>query len=180
MKDINEIDSFKRFLSIFVKDAKRIVVMGIGNYIRGDDAAGLKTIELLEKKLQKIKMLNDFIIVWNCETSPESFLGKLEKLSPSHVILIDAVQMNSRPGSIGFFEKNDLFDFITTSTHNISPKLLFTYIEEIVGAKVILIGIQPKNLNFGSNISSEIYTAANMISDVLVEVIKNAKIAKNY
>ncbi|MEM0211476.1 MAG: hydrogenase 3 maturation endopeptidase HyCI [Candidatus Methanomethylicia archaeon] len=180
MKDINEIDGLKRLLSIFVKDAKKIVIMGIGNYFRSDDAAGLKTIELLEKKLQKTKMLDDFVTILNCESSPESFLGKLENLSPSHVILIDAVQMNSCPGSIGLFGKNDIFDFITTSTHNISPKLLFTYIEEIVGAKVVIIGIQPKNLNFGRSISSEIYNAANIISDILVEVIKNAKITKNY
>lgn len=178
MDNINEIEDIKKLLSSFIKYARKIVVIGIGNYLRGDDAAGLKTVELLEKKLSNFTF-NDFVEILNCETSPESFLGKIESLSPSHVIVVDAVHMNLQPGSIGIFSKDDLLDFITTSTHSVSPKLLFTYIEDIIGAKTLLIGIQPKNLDFGQNLSSDIFHAANIISDILVEVIKNEKIAKN-
>ncbi|MCX8169309.1 MAG: hydrogenase maturation peptidase HycI [Candidatus Methanomethylicia archaeon] len=172
---ISDIECFKNLLYNFIADARKVVIMGVGNLLRGDDAIGIKIIEDLKEKFHSLLLLNKSVILLNCGFSPENFLGKLETISPSHIIIIDAVEMGSTPGSIGVFRKEDLIGFVTISTHNISPELLFTFLEDVIGAKVLLLGIQPKNLNFCEEISNEVCEAASIVIDVLLDVIKNVK-----
>ncbi|MEM2136453.1 MAG: hydrogenase maturation protease [Candidatus Methanomethylicia archaeon] len=149
--------------------------MGIGNDLRRDDSAGLRVVKILSGKLKK----DAFIRILECGEVPENFLGTIENFSPSHVIIIDAVDMKSIPGSIGFFKREDILDFTTISTHNISPQIMFTYLEDIIKAKVLLIGIQTMNIGFGENLSDEVDKSVKFIANVIIEVLSDEKIASD-
>ncbi|NHV11894.1 MAG: hydrogenase maturation peptidase HycI [Candidatus Verstraetearchaeota archaeon] len=173
MGNINKAEEIFTGIYKFLEGFRKVVIMGIGNELRGDDAAGLKVIELLSKRISGYNDAHDLnsVILLNCSVIPENFLGKVETISPSHVIIIDAVEMQKQPGTIGLFRKGDLLHSATISTHNISPEILFTYLEEIVGAKVLLIGIQPKILDFYEGLSQEVCNSVELITDIVWRVI---------
>lgn len=175
MSNINRFEEAKHILSNFLNNAKKVVIMGIGNDLRRDDSAGLKVVKILSGKLKKYA----FIHILECGEVPENFLGAIENFSPSHVIIIDAVDMMSTPGSIGFFKREDILDFTTISTHNISPQIMFTYLEDIIKAKVLLIGIQPMNIGFGENLSDEVDESVKFIANIIIEVLSDEKIASD-
>ncbi|MCS7368561.1 MAG: hydrogenase maturation peptidase HycI [archaeon GBS-70-058] len=173
MGNINKAEEIVAGINRFLEGFKKAVIMGIGNELRGDDAAGLKVIELLNEKIKKWDYADNFglIMLLNCGMVPENFLGKIEAFSPSHIIIIDAVEMSKPPGTIGIFRREDLLHSTTISTHNISPEILFAYFEEIVGAKVLLVGIQPKILDFYEGLSQEVYKSVELIANVIWRVI---------
>jgi hydrogenase 3 maturation protease len=173
MRNINKAEEIFTGINKFLEGFRKLVIMGIGNELRGDDAAGLKVIELLSKRISEYDDIHDLnsVILLNCGAIPENFLGKIETLSPSHVIIIDAVEMQKPPGTIGLFRRGDLLHSVTVSTHNISPEIIFTYLEEIVGAKVLLIGIQPKILDFYEGLSQEVCKSVELITDIVWRVI---------
>jgi len=153
-----------------LEDAERIVIMGIGNELRRDDAAGV----IVAKKLSSHKMPENIKII-ECGETPENFLSPIEKFKPTHVILIDAIEMGAQPGSIAILTKESVIDYPTISTHRPSPHILISYIEEIIGAKVIIIGIQPKNINFGEGLTQEVKNSV----EILVNILKDVLEAKN-
>src|SRR4030067_3786241 len=79
-------------LKKWFKDAKKVVIAGIGNPIRTDDFVGVKIVQDLQGKVPK----NVYLI--ECETVPESFMQEIVDLKPSHVLLIDAAMLGLKPG----------------------------------------------------------------------------------
>lgn len=64
--------------------------------MRGDDAVGT----VLAQKLAKIFTENEKITVFDGKTVPENFTGAIRKERPSHIILVDAVDMNKNQGKL--------------------------------------------------------------------------------
>lgn len=137
--------------------------MGIGNELRTDDALGPKIIEQLKKTIQKPN-----INLINAGTVPENFTGKIKKDKPTHIILIDAVIMNKEPGHIKLIKKEEIKN-TNTSTHSLSLKYLIKYIEQEKTYKILFIGIQPKNLELGTNLTPEIEKSTQKIERILIE-----------
>jgi len=63
-------------------------VLGIGNPLRGDDAVGLRIIQNLMGKVP------DDVLLLECEMVPENYLSKIEQFKPTHVLMVDAAQLN--------------------------------------------------------------------------------------
>jgi hydrogenase 3 maturation protease len=128
----------------FGKGERRVVLVGVGNPMRADDGVGPKIIELLEERPL------DNVMLLNTETVPEAFTGKVEKHKPTHVMLIDAANFR---------------------THSLPLNIFISYIERSVGVPVILLGIQPKTIDFYKPMSPEIEEAAVSIADTLYQVL---------
>lgn len=161
----------KKQLTKLLEKAERIVVMGIGNKLRRDDAAGVIIAEKLSPliKSEKIKIIE-------AGETPENFLSSIEEFKPTHVIIVDTIEMKKPPGQISIQAKSNLINYPTISTHKPSPHILISYIEEIIGARVIIIGIQPKDINFGEKLTPEVKKSIDIIVNILKEVLeaKNA------
>lgn len=138
-------------LKLKLKTAKKIAILGIGSELRADDAAGVITVKALDKKLKQNK-LNKHCKVFNGETAPENLTGEIKKFKPSHLIIIDAIDCEGKPGDIAIidFEKTQGISF---STHRFPVKILADYIYQSVGCKTILIGIKPKTMEFNQPMS---------------------------
>lgn len=142
-----------------------MVVLAIGNELRGDDGLG----PLFANKLSQIAENSSDVIVIDGGTVPENFTGSLRKEKPTHVILIDAVEMNGAPGDIKFIEKEKISQF-NVSTHAMPISFLIKYLETTSSFEIILLGIQPKKMVLGEKITLEVENSVNNLINVFKKV----------
>ena len=146
---------------------ERVVVMGVGNPDRADDGAGLRVAELLAKALPGGVMPGGRrLTVLLTEDVPESFLGPAAAARPDTVLLVDAADMGTAPGSVALLEPGDL-TCGATFTHRTPLSLLATFLSRETGADVFLLAIQPRSLEWGDSMSSEVEAAARDLSRIL-------------
>jgi len=149
----------------FLKNAKKIVLIGIGNILRGDDAAG----SIIAQQIAS-KPLPKNVLVIDCGSAPENYLGKITKFNPSHILIVDAVITGNKPGDITIVDESQIADTFSFSTHKPSIRMLIKYLRGSIGeVKVLILGIQPKNLTLGEKISKEVENAIFTISSILVK-----------
>lgn len=135
----------------FLKEHKKIVILGIGNEIKGDDALG----SIISQKTSKLFDKNENIVVFDGGTVPENYTGLIRKENPTHIILVDAVDMKKEPGHIRVVEKEEIANY-NISTHAMPISFLIKYLETTVNAQIILVGVQPKNMELAEGISKEV------------------------
>ena len=140
-------------------------MLAIGNELRGDDGLG----PLFAKKFSKIAENSSDVIVIDGGTVPENFTGSLRKEKPTHVILIDAVEMNGAPGEIKFIEKEKISQF-NVSTHAMPISFLIKYLETTSSFEIILLGIQPKKMVLGEKITLEVENSVNNLINIFKKV----------
>ncbi|MHA1238647.1 MAG: hydrogenase maturation peptidase HycI [Candidatus Odinarchaeia archaeon] len=147
-----------------LKDATRVVIMGVGSEIRNDDAIGLRLIRSLKNEVPKE------VIAIECGPVPESFTGVVRSLKPSHVIIIDAAEMGKKPGSIEIINKHNIIG-ISFSTHQLPLSVLIEYLEDTIDAKIVLIGVQPLNVSLGEELSEVAEQAISTLKNTLINVL---------
>ena len=144
--------------------ATRVIIAGIGNPIRNDDFIGTKIIQQLHNKLSN----NVYLI--ECETVPENYLLEIEAFKPSHVLIIDAAMLKLTPGETLLVFPEQLDEFTIFTTHAL-PLLMFNnYLKHFTNSKTALLLIQPKNVELGETITTELKKTANQIASVLIEL----------
>ena len=144
---------------------EKTVVAGIGNPIRQDDYVGLKIVECLQGKVPvKVCLLE-------CETVPESYLLDIEQFKPTHVLLIDAASLGLKPGSASLLDAQKIVDFPAITTHVLPLKVFCEYIKQSTGAKIALLLIEPKSMEFGEGLSVEVAEAAEQLVTLLLSLL---------
>jgi hydrogenase 3 maturation protease len=133
----------------------RVVLLGVGNRIRGDDAAGPELIEILKKKPPDIEKP---IFLFDGGELPENYLIPIVNLKPNIVIIVDAVDFGGRPGAIKLFPIRQIPQG-SFSTHRLSLRFLGSYLEKETEAKIFVLGIQPKSVNLGEKLSLKVKKA---------------------
>jgi hydrogenase 3 maturation protease len=143
----------------------RVAVCGIGNRIRGDDGIGPEVIRALRPDVAEMDVL-----LLDCEYSPESLLGKLQEYSPDKVILIDAVDMKQKPGSIGIVDIHSIKKQ-TMSTHKLPLNMFIDYLQSRMKFKLLFIGVQPKHTGFNQEMSEEARKAVPLAKELVLQNI---------
>ncbi len=141
-------------LRIWLRDAISVVVAGVGNAIRSDDYIGVRIVEDLQGKVSEAVRLIE------CETVPESFVDEIVEISPSHVLLIDAAMLGLRPGTAHLYDAEEVTNVPSISTHTLPLRVFCEYVRELTGARIALVLIEPKNVNFGEGLTPEVDAAA--------------------
>jgi len=152
-------------LESFLRSARLVVVLGVGNELKGDDAAGV----LVARELAKAGAPK--IVALEAHTAPEAMVGKIEKLKPSHVLIVDAAEIGRKPGEWDLIEEADV-DGGFTSTHHIPLTTIARRLGEVCGCEVAFLGIQCGGREFGAKLSKG---AAKAVKDVVTAVSKCAK-----
>ena len=148
-----------------LKDAKKIAVLGIGSELRADDGAGL----LVAEELKKIKNLK--LKVFLGSTAPENFTGEIIKHKPTHIIIIDSVDTDQKPGFILLISPEEVGG-ISFSTHMLPIKMMVDYLLASLKCEIIIIGIQPKILTFGEIMSEEVKKSTRQVSDIIQQILQ--------
>lgn len=136
------------------------MILGIGNEMRGDDGLG----SVLAQELSKLKGKN--ITIFDGKTVPENFTGAIKRENPSHIIILDAVEMDELPGHVKLVFKEEIANY-SISTHALPLSILIKYLETTTSAQIMLIGIQPKEMDLIDKISPEIRKSLNKVLKLL-------------
>jgi len=154
-------------LEEFFKDAKKVLICGIGNDTRGDDAFGVYVVEKLKEMIS-----NQKVLFLNCGEMPESYTGKIIRENPSHVVFIDAVHFEGKPGEIVLADPEGTLGE-AFSTHKMPLKLLVRYLKQHTRAKFILIGAQPRQTGLFVEMSEELRESAERLVKILEKILEN-------
>jgi len=144
---------------------KKVVVAGVGNPIRTDDYVGLRLVEKLKGKLPET------VLLLEAETVPESSLLDIEEFQPSHVLLIDAAFLGLKPGEARLLEAEKIVDYSAITTHLIPLRLFCDYIKQATGARIALLLIEPKSMEFGEGLTAEVNVAAERLTQILFDLL---------
>ena len=134
----------------------KIVIVGIGNILKGDDGAGPQLCNILKDKIAAE--------IIDAGSTPENYIAKIIKRSPAKLLIIDAVDFVAAPGTVKIFDIKDLSKFLL-STHSLSPHLFIEAIRSEIDVEVIFIGIQPANLQLGQGLSKQVSDAIAVLAD---------------
>ncbi len=154
--------------------APRLAVLAIGSTLRGDDAAGILAGRALDKRLSKFKdspALRATVSVLFGETAPENLTGQIKDFQPTTLLIVDAVDFHADPGSIQLIDPDAVDPGAGLSTHSISIKLLTDYLRQSLTCAVLIVGIQPQSLEFGSSPSPQVRQAARDIAAAIAETL---------
>ena len=128
--------AFGRLLRQRLGTAWRIAIVGIGDDNSAVDRLGMDAAQQIEQHhLPGVR-------VFFAGTVPESMTGPLRAFHPDHILLVDAADMGSPPGTVAIIDPERI-PAGHFSTHALPLSAVIEFIERDTGANVTLIGIQP-------------------------------------
>lgn len=147
--------------------AKRVALIGVGSDLRGDDAAGIRVAEELEKKVKSAAFK-----VFIGATAPENLTGEIKKFKPTHLIIVDAVNASLKPGAVFLLNSKDVGEGVSFSTHKMPVRVMIDYLNKSSGCESVIIGIQPKSVEFGKPLSKSVLSAMREASKTIASVVR--------
>jgi hydrogenase 3 maturation protease len=142
---------------------KKVLILGIGNRLCGDDAVGSILAESLEQKLG--------VPVIDASDVPENYLGPIEASGADLVLVLDAADLGASPGDLSLIEMSQLKD-MGISTHTSNLVLLFQAIPETSKPEVLLVAIQPEQTGAGLGLSRSVELAMERLERLLLRLFK--------
>lgn len=136
-----------------------VVVVGIGNPLRGDDAVGSCVARRLALERSPASIID-------AQEVPESYLGRIVAACPDTVVLLDAVDIGGRPGDAAIIESDQIERYHPT-THRVPLGLVMQYLRCETGADTFVIGIQPSQVAFGRPMTREVEESVVLIAGLL-------------
>jgi hydrogenase 3 maturation protease len=141
----------------------RVAVVGVGNPLRGDDAAGC----LLAQRLRGSPGLQ----VIEAEEVPESYIGDIVAARPDTVAFVDATDLGASAGAIAVLDQRDVALFAPT-THRLPLSLVMDVVRCRTGANVFLIALQPSRTGFGMPVSHGVVAGVELLASLLSELLQ--------
>lgn len=138
----------------------KVVIVGIGNVLRGDDGFGPTLINRLKGNVNAVCI--------DAGSAPENHIGSIVKEKPDTILIVDCVHLSLMPGEYEFLKKSDILRCGFT-THDISPNMFIEYLEEETKADIYMLGIQPQSLSFGDDMSDILKKRLAEISELITE-----------
>lgn len=148
--------------------SQKLVIVGIGNILHGDDGIGVLIAEEIKKSTKNVTAIIG-------ATTPENVLSPVIRAKPNLVLIIDAADFGGLFGSIAVFDPSAVKDEVYFGSSHALPISMFASAikQELEGVSVLLVGIQARRGFLGSQISEEVHKAANW----LISFIQKADVA---
>ncbi len=152
----------------------RAVVLGIGNTILTDEAAGVRAVEMLEKTYA----VPDNVVVIDGGTSGMEMIEDLSNLD--FLIVIDVVKTGAAPGTVVKIAGDEIPVFFRRklSPHQIALPDVLASLEllDTMPKEIVVLGVEPISLELGMEMTS---TVAGQIP-VLVRMAAAELVARGY
>jgi hydrogenase 3 maturation protease len=145
----------------------RIAIAGIGNELRGDDAAGVLVARALSRGMLHYNGRVSVLII-DAGPSPENCTGTLRRFAPAFVLLVDAAQMGETPGTVRYFASPGTVG-LSATTHTLPLSVLAKYLTAELGCTVALLGIQPAADSLLAALTPPVKHSVNLIVQYLAE-----------
>ena len=159
----------------------KVAILGIGNELRGDDAAGVivarelsvtphlpaGAVEIASAQTAHLAMTP--ILIIEAGAAPEAFTGQLRRFAPDLVLMIDAAQLDQPPGTIRLIDCQDTIG-LSASTHTLPLNVIAQFLVTDLGCDVAVIGIQPYKDDFDRPLSPAVRHAVDEITHTLTSL----------
>lgn len=139
-----------------------VVIVGIGNPQRGDDAFG----SLLARALAGRVAAR----VIDAQDVPESYLFSIASGNPDTVLFADAVDLGQAPGTAALVPAADLADYLPT-THRVPFALLVEVLHAESDAQVLLLAVQPRHTIPDAPLSDEVTVTLDLLVGTIAELL---------
>lgn len=149
------------------KEPPRVVVIGVGNLLLRDEGIGIHTI----KALEEINLHQDVKII-DGGTAPDliAYTKARDKL-----IIIDAAKAGGKPGTIYRFQPQDLAtdreSVISVHELGVEQNLRLMALMGNKPSEIVIIGVEPKKMDWGTELSPELQPVIPEIIKVVLEEI---------
>lgn len=152
-------------------ESKRVAVVGVGNLVLKDEGIGVH----IAHALQELD-LPDGVAVIDGGTSPDV----LDYLEPADkLIIIDAAEGGDSPGTIYRFHPDDLTletgELISLHELGLMSSLKMMSLLGKAPQEIIIIGVQPKEIDWGMELSPELQEKVPEIVRIVLTEIDQAK-----
>jgi hydrogenase maturation protease len=143
----------------------KTLILGIGNTLLQDEGAGVHAIRHLAERLPK----HSGIELMDGGTLSFTLAGAIE--DADNLIVIDAAQLGSEPGATQIFEGDAMDVFVggnrKRSVHEVSliDLLMIARLAEQLPHKRVLIGIQPRDIDWGEQPSPPVAVGIQQACD---------------
>jgi hydrogenase 3 maturation protease len=87
------------------------------------------------------------------------------------VLLIDAAFLGLNPGEASLLEAEKIVDYSAITTHLLPLRIFCDYIKQATGAKIALLLIEPKSMEFGEGLTAEVHVAAERLTKILLGLL---------
>jgi hydrogenase 3 maturation protease len=152
-------------LSGALGNKEKIIIIGVGNALNGDDALG----PWISEELNKIKSDKDVAIL-DGETVPENSINKIIAIHPKIVVFIDCADFGGEPGDIKFIREDEISE-LSLSTHSMPLSFLTGYLRKEYGIESVIIGIQGEHFELGTEMGPVVRKAGEKLIRVLTEIL---------
>jgi hydrogenase 3 maturation protease len=129
------------------RDNMKKIVISIGNPLKSDDNIGNLLLNRLKETIRNKNI--DFI---EGSTNPENFIEPLKKINPDVIFILDVALFSGNAGDVKLFQLQEILKY-NISTHNLPITVFQKFFPK---TKIILIGIKPKSLDFGEDLTPEL------------------------
>ena len=174
----------------------RVCLMGMGNVLYGDDGFGVRLAEELKSEVRRPKVerrpksedrsedssgncsglgywasfgLKNHVVI--AGTTPERWIGRVADGDFDRVIFLDAVEFGGTPGSVVLLNSDELVAlFPQISTHKLSLGLLAKQVEANGRTKAWLLGVQPKSLKVGEELTATVRGTLELLLELMRDV----------
>jgi hydrogenase maturation protease len=154
--------------TIMIEKVPRIVVIGVGNLLMKDEGAGIHAI----RELEQLNLSSDVVLV-DGGTSPDLIACTR---AGAKMIIIDAAKAGGEPGAIYRFHPEDLAAEKTelASAHQMGvvENLAMMELAGNKPAEVIIIGIEPAEIDWGMELSPTLQSRMPILIEVLLKEIR--------
>lgn len=141
-------------------------LVGVGNKLRSDDAAGLEIVSSLRSKLKASH--SNGLKAHPVSSMPERLLSRLAS-DGERIVVFDAVEAGREPGEIVCCSLAETkFGFF--ATHNVP----FRLIPGLAAREndVFIVGIQPESLEVGEGITDRVEASCQKIVNLVSEIVE--------
>ena len=145
----------------------RVVILGIGNTLRGDDAIGSLLAARLKGRVP--------YIVYDAGASPENYLGKIVKDAPDTVVIIDSADFGAKAGEVRVLTGPEVTTTNLFSTHNASISLSINYLKNNLRADIIILMIQPESIGLVDKLSRRAQEALDLLEGWFSRLANNVE-----
>jgi hydrogenase maturation protease len=148
----------------------RAVVLGIGNTILTDEAAGVRSVELLEQRYR----MPDNVLVIDGGTSGMEMIEDLSDLD--FLIVIDVVKTGAAPGTVVKIAGDEIPVFFRRklSPHQIALPDVLASLEllDTMPKEIVVLGVEPISLELGMEMTPTIAEQVPVLVEMAVAELR--------
>ena len=153
-------------------EQRTVLVLGVGNSMKGDDGVGPRVVERLTAACRPPATRSEpdgtvAVVALDCGVTPENYTSVVRRLRPDLLLIVDAADMGLAAGECRIIPAERI-GALGLSTHSMPLSLFMTYVSDLT-SRAVLIGVQPRLMELGVPMSSEVAEAGNALAGLIAQ-----------